>query len=70
MLMELFLNPLGAKTNHSNKSVSITVYGNCIIATWNANGLPRVQELKTFINNQNIDIMLISKTNFPDQHCL
>ena len=35
------------------------------IAVWNANGLVNhSQELKTFIHNQNLDIILISETHF------
>lgn len=36
------------------------------IATWNANGLSQhISELTTFLNNENIDICLVSETHFP-----
>jgi len=38
------------------------------IATWNANGLAKhSQEIKTFIFNQNIDILLVSETHFTNK---
>lgn len=37
------------------------------IATWNANGLARSQELKMFLNEHNIDILLISETHFTEK---
>lgn len=41
------------------------------IAVWNANGLCRhAQEIKTFLNLQNIDIMLISETHFTSKSYL
>ena len=41
------------------------------IAIWNANGLQQhAKELKTFIYEQNIDIMMISETHFTDKHYL
>ena len=42
-----------------------------IISIWNANGLAsKSQELKTFLNNENIDIMLISETHFTNKSYL
>lgn len=39
------------------------------IVIWNANGLhQRVKELKTFLYEQDIDIMIISETHFTDKH--
>jgi len=41
---------------------------NLQIAVWNANGLiQHYQELKTFLNINNIDIMLISETHFTNK---
>lgn len=41
------------------------------ICHWNANGLAQhAQEIKAFINNQNIDIMLISETHFTTKNFL
>jgi len=41
------------------------------IATWNANGLAKhTQEIKTFIFNQNIDILLVSETHSINKSCL
>lgn len=41
------------------------------IAIWNANGLQQhAQEIKTFLNSENIDIMMISETHFTDKHYL
>jgi len=38
------------------------------IATWNANGLAkRLQESKTFIFSQNMDILLVCKTHFTNK---
>jgi len=40
------------------------------IATWNANGLVKhTQEIKTFIFNQNIDILLVSETHSTNKNC-
>ena len=39
------------------------------IAVWNANGLNQhLQEIKTFLTHQNIDLMLISETHLTDKH--
>ena len=44
---------------------------NLNIVIWNANGLAlRTQELKTFLYNENIDIMLISETHFTNKSYL
>lgn len=41
------------------------------IALWNANGLAnRSQELETFLNNEKIDIILISETHFTNKNYL
>ena len=41
---------------------------NIKIAIWNANGLiQHIQEIKAFVSNQNIDIMLISETHLTDK---
>jgi exonuclease III len=41
------------------------------IAIWNANGLQQhAQELKTFLYDQNIDIIMISETHFTKKHYL
>jgi hypothetical protein len=41
------------------------------LALWNANGLTQhTEELKTFISIHNIDVMLISETNFTDNSYL
>ena len=41
------------------------------ICVWNANGLAqRSLELKTFLINENIDIMLISETHFTQKNHL
>lgn len=41
------------------------------IAAWNANGLSQhAEEVKTYIKNQNIDIMLISETHFTNKNFL
>lgn len=41
------------------------------LCVWNANGLAQhAQELKSFITNQNIDIMLISETHFTKKSFL
>ena len=38
------------------------------IALWNANGLSQhAEELKMFISNDNIDIMLVSETHFTER---
>ena len=38
------------------------------VAIWNANGLAqRSLEVKTFIKNESIDIMLISETHFTQK---
>ena len=42
---------------------------NFIIAVWNANGMNQyIHEIKAFIADQNIDIMLISKTQLTDKN--
>jgi hypothetical protein len=41
------------------------------IAIWNANGLQQhAQEIKTFLYDQNIDIIMISETHFTKKHYL
>jgi len=41
------------------------------ITTWNANGLDKhSQEIKTFIFNQNIEILFISETHFTNKNCI
>jgi len=41
------------------------------IAVWNANGLQQhARELKMFVNEQNIDIMMVSETHFTDKNYL
>jgi len=38
------------------------------IALWNANGLAKhTEEVKTYIQNQQVDLMLISETHFTTQ---
>jgi hypothetical protein len=39
------------------------------LALWNANGLTQhAKELRTFISDHNIDVMLISETHFADKN--
>jgi len=41
------------------------------IATWNANGLAKhSQEIKTFIFNQNVDILFVSEIYFTNKNRL
>ena len=41
------------------------------IALWNANGLAQhTEEVKTYIQNQQVDIMLISETHFTTRNIL
>jgi exonuclease III len=39
------------------------------LALWNSNGLTQhAEELRTFISDHNIDVMLISETHFTDKN--
>lgn len=54
----------------SFKSITNTMVSNLRIATWNINGLLVRDELKLFLEEQNIDLCLISESHFTKQNYL
>jgi exonuclease III len=45
------------------------MYNPLCLALWNTNGLTQhAEELRTFISDHNIDVMLISETHFTDKN--
>lgn len=48
---------------------TMSVHPTYKIATWNADGLPQhLEEIKIFLINHDIDIMLISESHLTDKH--
>ena len=59
-----------ATTNYKRAKQKIKT-DNLKIAAWNSNGLQqRALEIKTFIYNNNIDILLVTETHFTKKSCL
>jgi hypothetical protein len=52
------------------KKLTKTVTEILQLALWNANGLTQDIELKMFISQHNINVILISETNFTDKSYL